>query len=302
MLHILFTILKISGIILLVLLALLLLLVLAVLFVPIHYRGECHIHGNTELRASAGWFCRILQISWKGTLAKNNFSDFQSRMVVRVLGFPLGRKKAAVPVKKEVQAEIEEKAESVSEVITEPVPKTAVEFEKDSVEEQEFTEKKQGILETIVTWFYRVLERGKQWIAGIKEKIKTLLQKKEKLQKQFHIWYDYLSNEDNKKAIRFTKEQLKELLRYIKPTRLKGNLIFGLKDPGDTGIVLAFLGMLYSIYGRQIQVCPDFETEQFRLEADLKFRGRIRIYKLLWIALRFYRNREFRGLVDSFPK
>lgn len=87
MLHIILLILKILGIVLLVVLGLLLLAVCAVLFVPVTWSVRAKKEERTEVRAVAGWLCRILSVHYRMDLA----DGLEQRLQVRLFGIPIFR-------------------------------------------------------------------------------------------------------------------------------------------------------------------------------------------------------------------
>ena len=54
-------------------------------------------------------------------------------------------------------------------------------------------------------------------------------------------------------------------------------------------------GNIYGLSGINMNITPDFNEKI--LEGDIYIKGRVRIYKLLMIVFRVYRNKRFRELV-----
>ena len=62
-----------------------------------------------------------------------------------------------------------------------------------------------------------------------------------------------------------------------------------------TGRILGVIAVIYGITGVQFNITPEFDQKV--LEGDIYMKGRVRIYRLLLIALRVYKNKRFRKLV-----
>lgn len=111
MLHGLWLILKIIGIILLVIIGLLLLLVLAVLFVPLRYRGKMSYFGEPQGFLKVSWLLHILSIRLQ--------YEKEVTAVIRVLGFPVMKQTLfGEDETDEFEADVPERAaDAVGEVI-----------------------------------------------------------------------------------------------------------------------------------------------------------------------------------------
>ena len=107
-----------------------------------------------------------------------------------------------------------------------------------------------------------------------------------------------LNKPESKTTFFFVWDKLKKTLRHILPQKVKGYLIYGNADPAVTGQVLGAVSVLYAAAGPVFRIVPDFEQE--RLECDLEFRGRLRVFTLLVILLKIYFNKELKQLIQEF--
>ena len=92
-----------------------------------------------------------------------------------------------------------------------------------------------------------------------------------------------------KTAITNCKGYLLDLFSHLKPKKLTGQLVFGMKDPALTGQIFGILGLLLPIYYDNIDLAADFEGQ--RLEGDIHMKGSITIAYLLWLLLKIYRDK-----------
>ena len=342
MLHVILTVLKIIGIILLVILALILLLILSVLFVPIRYRAKIRVHEDIDIRADVGWLAYLVKFRYRLTMTGRDFKTADSQTGLRILGIAVGGKKSGEKQETEKQepedcqsedrkpedqkpevwqaensteqAEAGEKPKSIAQNAEQPqiavqsteqsqnAEQIKQETDLDSTPAEPEPPVSQNLWEKICITAEDLKQKILSAVEKLKAKIQDLLEKKERLQNKLRVWYDYLTDVNNRNAVKTVFKELKKFLSYIKPNILYGRLIFGLKNPADTGMALGLLSVFYSRYVEDIQILPDFQTDRLRLETDLTVKGRIRLYRLLIIVVRLYRNKEFRSLLDTFPR
>ncbi len=271
MLHILFLILKIIGIILLVILGITLTLVGVVLLVPIRYRMKTETtNGMKGLRTEvkANWFLHL--ISAHITYQEEKL-DWQVRIgwkKIRATEDDVHIDDGDIDINAEEEKNVDkkitdqdEKRETTSKMTASDKGENAG---KDSPCDKEAATdkvKKEGCFKKI-----------KCTIQEIYGKIKNI---KEFLTEETHI-----------QAFLRLKKEIFFFIRKIKPDKIKGYLRFGLEDPYNTGRVLAALSMLYPFYGEDFQVYPEFEREI--IEGDIYFKGRIHLVHLLLVLGRVY--------------
>lgn len=315
-------ILKIIGILLLAILGLILFVILSVLFVPVRYRAEGSVYEHLKGSASASWFLHLisLKVSYDG----------EAQMDFRILWFHPGREKnekeaegpepddpdfKADPVK-ENTSELEKGKRQLEQELAERVetqeikpgaqiaeqPKTAeqskIAEQLKTVEQPEHTDENQ---QHQAQWFgLSVLkERFSRFVTGLKEKlhgirrsVKALVKKIRNGKAQWETFRAFIQNEENKAAFRLAKRQIFAMIRHILPRKLEGKLRFGFDDPYTTGQVLTWISPFYGLYGRHVQVIPDFLEPC--LEGELKMKGHIRLGTLLFQAFRLLQNKNIR--------
>lgn len=306
MLHIIWLVLKIIGIILLVLLALVLAVLAAVLLVPVRYRARGSFYGSPVVTGKVTWLLHILSIK--------AVYDGELDLGVRVFGIrllkPGSRKEKEVEEElilqsQELMHELEE--EMKDDVEAEPLPhpdekkaerQRDIKKEKKAERSSSSAPKPGGDSESKPgkekSGFVRRLEKLKASLTGtyyrIKEKFSDLNENLEKGK-------EFLRNEENKKTIKLLWKSGKKLLKHVLPQKAKGRVVFGFDDPYITGQILSAAGVFYPVYARQLEICPMFDQSVFEAEGELK--GRIRIGTVLFILLRVYCNKNFRVLLKQ---
>ena len=83
---------------------------------------------------------------------------------------------------------------------------------------------------------------------------------------------EYVSDKIHQAAFARVIREIIALLKRLKPKKIKGKVRFGLKEPYDTGRVLAVLSVLYPFYGDGIVIDPEFDQEV--LEGHIEMKGR----------------------------
>lgn len=293
MLHILGMILKIAGILLGSILGMMLLILLLILFVPVCYR----INGSYKEKPDG-----TVRISWllSAFSLRICFGDQGLTARVKILGIPLGRRRSRM--EKEEKAEPKEaekgqpKPRSGGEKIAEPEAERHAQAEKErrpaEIQEPDFTQKS-GKRISLAEKIRARMEKIKCTIRGICDKIKAVRLKKEKLQ-------SWIRDERNREAFRLIKKQLAYLWKHIRPRKFSLSCRFGFDDPSLTGQALAAGALLYPFYRNKVKLYPDFEQKV--LEGEAYMSGRIRIFPLLLIIIRLWKNRQIRAAVGKFMK
>jgi len=132
---------------------------------------------------------------------------------------------------------------------------------------------------------------------GVKDKIESLQESLEKLQKKYGQARDILTDAENQKTFRLLYRQILFLFKHILPRKLKGNIRFGFEDPYNTGRVLTAISPFYALYAKTVEVVPVFDEKV--LEGELHLKGHIRAATLLFAAARVLINKNFRRLLKK---
>lgn len=140
-----------------------------------------------------------------------------------------------------------------------------------------------------------MIDKAKNILKKIKLKTIKAIKTKDTLKAKIDEIKTAIEDETNKEMFRFLLEQFKLLLHEIKPVKQDINIHYGCEDPYITGKILVYASIFYGFIGIDMNITPDFEQEI--IEGSIYLKGRIRIYKLLLIAFRVYRNDRFRKLV-----
>ncbi|MDE7300297.1 MAG: hypothetical protein K2N94_15980 [Lachnospiraceae bacterium] len=147
-----------------------------------------------------------------------------------------------------------------------------------------------------------LVERLRSFFGNISESIRRLWEKLKLLRGRAGLIRDFLLEEVNKNAIRCAGKTIFQLLKYVLPYKIKGEVVFGTGDVYSMGQTLSVLGIIYPVYAKNLIVRTDFETERFRLDGYVLLKGRIRFGKLLYMLLRLWIEGKGRLVLKNVKK
>lgn len=162
-----------------------------------------------------------------------------------------------------------------------------VETSKQAEKSKQSEEPKQSVFRKAITLWNMICEK----IRGIIDFIQTMSGKR-------NLILDFLKLEENKMGILTILFSTGHLLKHIAPTKIRGEILFGLGDPCQTGQALGVFGVLFAIYGESLRIVPDFEESVF--EGEILIKGRIRVFTLLRICIKLLLDDKFKRLKINF--
>lgn len=318
MLHIILTILKIIGIILLVVVGLVLFLLAVVLFVPVRYRLSGKKEAETFfVKAEAFWLMHLLRV--------RALYPEPGKIVVKLLWFtlydsseePKPEKKKKKQSKKKAQTEeIEETEEKESrtestkkeQIMEEGVKKEdpaqeypikgqdTEEYGEKDIDDGEETGKVRGFFEKIK----EILRKIKNAVKNIWYTIKRLCDRIVKIQDDISYYMEVFGEEETKQAFLLCRRELFRIWKNIRPAKCRAELTIGTGEPETTGYILAVHGILYPIIGNAIIIEPDFENQVF--EGNFFLKGRITVFVLLYAVIKIYFDKNIRYFLKRFKR
>ena len=312
MLHVLLLILKITGIVIACILGLVILVVTAVLFVPVRYRVNADYHGRFKAHAKVSWlgilrllvsYDEELDIKAKAlfiTVYNNN--DENSKASEHKKAKKKKEKKpeenifSASDKETEKFAEKEEKPQiKMAEAVNET--KEDVQDVKETVSEDESGDtQKKSFFDKVKDKCFVIYTKIKEIINLVKDTVKKVSGAADKLKEKVKKAKEFVTDEDNKALFHFFVEQLKTLIKVIRPKKYRINARLGFEDPATMGKVLAYISIFYGMSGVDLSLEPVF-GENIK-EGSIFLKGNIRIFSVLVIALRVYRNEQFKKFIS----
>ncbi len=312
MLHVLLLILKITGIVIACILGLVILVVTAVLFIPITYKVNADYHDRFKAQAKVSWlgilrllvsYDEELDIKAKAffiTVYNNNEENSKAseqKKAKKKKGkkpeeniFYVSDKEAEKLIEKEEKPLIK-MAESVNEL------KEDVQDAKEAVSEDESgNTQKKSFFDKVKDKCFVIYTKIKEIIKLIRDTVKKVSGAADRLKEKVSKTKEFVTDKDNKALFHFLVEQLKALIKVIKPKKYRINARIGFEDPATMGKVLAYVSILYGMSGVDLSLEPVF-GENVK-EGSIFLKGNICIFSVLVIALRVYRNEQFKKFIS----
>lgn len=289
-----FTILKVIGIILLVVLALILTALLCVLFVPVKYRAVGSFD-NTDIRAKAhvSWLLHLfaLHIEYADEtdgyirlvfVKKKLFDNYEA----------LDDGDMDDAAKTETEDKVSENTGDESEHITdehtenESTARTHNEYRSVTDENQHIKQ------QTKLTHKKRSKKTHKKQFKDKSDRIKNCIYK---LKREY-------SDERNKAAFLHLKKELFIILKRICPRRFKLTMVYSTGSPDTTGISLGILACFPVGYTNRWRITPDFESEKPYAKGSFDIKGHVIVISILAATLRILFDKNCRRLYNRISR
>lgn len=305
MVHILFLILKIIGIILLVILALCLL----VLFFPVTYRAKGSFdEKNYAIDLKCGWLFHLLHFRGK-------FTKEEKIAKLRIVGVSINLLKDKSDSSKDKKTkEKRKKNDTSTQQKTNATSKNATENknhnssikvsehiqQKDSVEGKETdksTEEKKAIYDKLKDIFKKICSFFKK----TKEKTKSTFKNVEGAYNKVKEAKAFITANTTKEAYRYGKKIIIKIVKHIFPSKIRANIHFGFDEPDKTGKMLGCMAMAFSTFHinvKHVSIVPNFDKKV--MEGNAKARGHFFLGIILIDGLRFYFKKEIHDIIKKF--
>ena len=288
---ILFLILKIIGILILIPIVLLLIL----LIFPICYQIEGDFDGKSPKAQ--------VKVSWAVIfLRAKAFYEEELNFGIRIFGIPIydsrsdskkkqknkknnkkrvEKKKSTYPSEDEDVFNLtwDEKEERTKTSTTRKMYERSEDKISESKIDKTTDKEKEFFGKRIVNFLKKCYNRCKNFITKIR-----------KITNKMEMIGDLLEDEDIIDAVKRIKRYGVNGVKLLLPQKLNAKIIFGFEDPYYTGKVLGWTAALIPIYGDHINITPDFEKRI--LKGELKIKGRIRRYKILYLLWKVYKDKD----------
>ncbi|MCQ2400707.1 MAG: DUF2953 domain-containing protein [Lachnospiraceae bacterium] len=112
--------------------------------------------------------------------------------------------------------------------------------------------------------------------------------------------YELFDEESAKKSVRKVLNGVFKILRSVLPRKGKGYITFGTGDPYSTGEIMEVLAFFYPLYGRIVNVTPDFCDKV--LSGEISVKGRIYLCRVLFEAALIYFNKSAKLLFKELKE
>ncbi len=314
MLHIIWGILRILGILLLAILSLVVVLLLIFLFVPLCYRLRAEIQGGEPGgKGEVSWLLHLVYVSAEYRNKKITYA-------VKILGRTLfgsekeqrdpwddtGMEEAVHRRPTEIlqeKADVTFRQEEKTDRKLQPEEGADIEFQPETPEETDRKPKpdrptKEADAAEKAKKSRRAVWKIKRFFAGLSGAFSQFRQTVLRLREKISLFSKIYHNPRTQAAYRQIKKQALYLLRHVCPRKWEGELLFGMGDPADTGEILAVLCVLEGFSGNHLQVGADFERKV--LEGDFYLKGHARGCHFAKAFLALFMDKNVRITIKRF--
>ena len=305
-----FTILKVIGIILLVVLALILTALLCVLFVPVKYRAVGSFD-NTDIRAKAhaSWLFHLFALH----IEYADETDGYIRLVFVKKGLfadSLGDNYEAFNDDVMDDAAKTETEDKISENTGDgpKIPADESEHIIDEQAEDECTARTHNEYRSVTDENQHIKQQTKPTHKKTYKKPhkkshkKQFKDKSDKIKNCIYKLKREYSDERNKAAFLHLKKELFIILKRICPRRLKLTMVYSTGSPDTTGISLGFLACFPVGYTNRCRITPDFESEKPYAKGSFDIKGHVIVISILAATLRILFDKNCRRLYNRISR
>ncbi|MCI9616655.1 MAG: DUF2953 domain-containing protein [Eubacterium sp.] len=305
MIHILFMILKIIGIILLAILAICLL----ILFFPVTYqvRGQLN-ENNYRVSVRCGWLFHLIHFGGK-------FTNQEHKACFRILGIPINllkeknkkepkeKKCSDNKVKKEVLKVDEQPQDNISNEKTEQIQQGKSNYQEEEQHEKE-NNKPDEIIEdkkTPIDKIKDLIRTVHEWIQKVAAFLKNALKNLKATYNKAKEFKAFVKANTTKEAYRSGKKIVLKAIKHIFPRKIRADIQLGFEEPDITGKVLGYIAMLFAVFHinpKKISIEPYFDKNV--IKGNIKIKGHFLIGVLLIYVLKFYFKKEIHDIIKKF--
>ena len=141
------------------------------------------------------------------------------------------------------------------------------------------------------------MEKIKAIIEKVKCTIHNICDTIKNIKSEYDFYKGLWDRPEGKAAVKNVLKQLWYLLKKIKPSKIKGDVVFGTGDPATTGQAIGAIAALYGFLPEELQITPDFEEQRY--EGNLHVKGKLRLIHVVIIAVKLIADRNFRYVVKK---
>lgn len=301
-----FTILKVIGIILLVVLALILTALLCVLFVPVKYRAVGSFD-NTDIRAKAhaSWLFHLFALH----IEYADETDGYIRLAFvkkRLFADSLGDNYEAFNDDVMDDAAKTETEDKVSENTRDEhkIPADESEHITDEQTENESTARTHNEYRSVTDENQHIKQQTKLTHKKRSKKThkKQFKDKSDRIKNCIYKLKREYSDERNKAAFLHLKKELFIILKRICPRRFKLTMVYSTGSPDTTGISLGILACFPVGYTNRWRITPDFESEKPYAKGSFDIKGHVIVISILAATLRILFDKNCRRLYNRISR
>ena len=141
------------------------------------------------------------------------------------------------------------------------------------------------------------MEKIKEIIEKVKCTIHNICDTIKNIKSEYDFYKGLWDRPEGKAAVKNVLSQVWYLLKKIKPSKIKGDVVFGTGDPATTGQAIGAIAALYGFLPEELHITPDFEEKRY--EGNLHVKGKLRLIHVIVVAVKLIIDRNFRYVVKN---
>lgn len=238
------------------------------LVTPLTYKAEAEYHEKFSAEAQASWILGLVRIY-------ANYIE-KPRVLVKVLFFTVFDSEKPRKKKKRKKKKRGKKRRNLKNKTPRKKEKTELfDINEDADDEDK------SPMERICDKIASILSSIADWMRKANEKIKV-----------FAVWLD----EDHRRLISFLWANGLKIFKKVRPKKFSLTGRGGTGEPFWTGRITGWTSILIGMLGLPgVRFEPDFEEKV--LDLDVQAKGHFFVLPVALIALRIYRNKDFRRFI-----
>ncbi len=191
--------------------------------------------------------------------------------------------------------EKEEEKDIIDKTFEEHIDAEGLEQEDEAFlfHQSDFEEEKTGIRKKIGMFLDNT-------VSGIKNKVCGLIHKFRMLKAKVEEYKRFLRHNETKETLKSVKKGVLKILKHLKPTQIKGELLYGAGNPASTGKQLGYMSIALPFYYDKVDITPDFSKKV--LEGYISVKGRVRLGSLAVYLLQMILNKNTMATIKRFKK
>lgn len=301
-----FTILKVIGIILLVVLALILAVVLCVLFVPVKYRAVGSFD-NTDIRAKAhvSWLLHLFALHIE--YARETDGYIRLAFVKKKLFDDSDSEYEDYEAESDYENDEYDEEAAEADSGADNYETLYIDSMDDDAKEKDKVSENTGNKPEIPADESEHITDGKTYKkrsekSHKKSHKKQFKDKSEKIKTGIDKLKRECGDERNKAAFSHLKKELFIIFKRICPRRLRLTMVYSMGSPDTTGISLGVLACFPVGYTNRWRITPDFESEKPYAKGSFDIKGHVIVISILAATLRILFDKNCRRLYNRISR
>ena len=249
---------------------------LMVLFIPLRYRVNAYFGEDNRKTGRQGDYSISVKAKWLLGIVSAEFIYPDEGGGIKLFFIPVRKRKKTGRRKKSRKSKVKEKNLNKHEVKSETVSES----------------------QTVPESQNKPVSRIKRKHVKNKKAKKDRKKNKGFQRNKIKSYYGILSSSENRGAYSFIKKTLIRLIKHSAPGEVRADMIIGLEEPCNTGLLFGALGIVISFIKGKYNITPDFYNK--RVDGRVYIKGKIRSVIVIYHLIRIFTNSDIKKVTGQF--